>query len=120
MVIGLVGELGAGKTSFVRGIAKGLGVAEDMYVSSPTFVITKVYPGALTLYHVDLYRINSPEDVEYLAVSDYVDDGVVVIEWADKFQELLPSGAEMIYFRVVSEDVREIEIPDTLLRRGSI
>jgi len=112
MIVGLIGELGAGKTSFVRGLARGLGVDESCYVSSPSFTILKVYPGRLNLYHFDFYRLSRHEEFENLGFEDYVrKDGVTIIEWADRFSGLLPDGMIEIKFLVVNEDEREIEIP---------
>ena len=83
-VVLLFGDLGAGKTAFVRGLARGLGASgED--VSSPTFTIIQEYPGRVTLYHVDLYRLE-PVEVDDLGLDDLVSgEGVVAIEWADRW-----------------------------------
>jgi tRNA threonylcarbamoyladenosine biosynthesis protein TsaE len=87
-VIALVGELGAGKTAFVRGLAAGLGVGEGE-VASPTFTMVAEYRGRLPLYHVDLYRLD-PGDPDVLAIREYAfGSGVTAIEWADR----LPAGA---------------------------
>lgn len=110
-ILGLIGELGAGKTCFVRGLAKGLDVDPSSYVSSPTFVILKVYPGRLNLYHFDFYRLSHPEEYENLGFEDYVrEDGIVVIEWADRFSDLLPDEMIEIKFSVVGENEREIDV----------
>jgi tRNA threonylcarbamoyladenosine biosynthesis protein TsaE len=83
-VILLYGELGAGKTAFVRGLARGLG-APEADVSSPTFTIIQEYAGRLTLYHVDLYRLE-PKEVGDLGLDELVSaDGVVAIEWAERW-----------------------------------
>ena len=95
--IGLFGNLGSGKTTFTKGLAKGLGVEDARYVNSPTFVLIKEYEGRIPLYHFDLYRLDSLKDIEDLGFDDYLSsDGVMVIEWADKAEGLLPKG----YFRV--------------------
>lgn len=108
-VLGLVGELGAGKTCFIQGLARGLGVPKDCYVSSPTFTILKVHKGRLDLYHFDFYRLDNPGEFEDLAFDDYLSSGgVTVIEWADKFDNLLPKDMIKIYFKVVDENSREI------------
>ena len=89
-VLALCGELGAGKTCFIQGLAKGLDVREP-YVCSPTFIFIQQYEGRLTLYHVDLYRIDRASDAEGLGLLDcFHKKSVVAIEWAEKALELLP------------------------------
>ena len=96
-VVGLVGDLGSGKTTLTRGIALGLGIEER--VLSPTFTLINEYMGGrLPLYHFDEYRLDSPYDMEQLGYEEYFfGRGATVVEWADKFPELLPDGAIMIY-----------------------
>jgi len=89
--VALIGELGAGKTVFVRGLAAGLGVNEDGIVSSPTFVLVQEYAGRLPLYHVDLYRLaDAEEELADLGLSEMLAEGVVAIEWADRAAGALP------------------------------
>ncbi|MDT8900025.1 tRNA (adenosine(37)-N6)-threonylcarbamoyltransferase complex ATPase subunit type 1 TsaE [Anaeroselena agilis] len=89
-VVCLTGDLGAGKTLLVQGIAAGLGVSDD--VTSPTFTILQVYEtGRLPLYHFDLYRLDSPEELDNIGFAEYTGgDGAAVIEWADKFPAAMP------------------------------
>src|SRR5947207_9211067 len=89
-VLALTGDLGAGKTCLVKGIALGLGIAQD--VTSPTFTIIHEYRGGrLPLYHVDLYRLDSARQTVAIGIEDYLHpDGVTVIEWAEKIEPLLP------------------------------
>ena len=90
-LVALVGDLGAGKTCLVQGIAKGLDVPESSYVRSPSFVILNVHPGRCDLNHLDLYRIHSPAELEDLGYREiFYGEGVTVIEWADKIEGLLP------------------------------
>jgi tRNA threonylcarbamoyladenosine biosynthesis protein TsaE len=90
-VVALVGDLGAGKTCLVQGIARGLEVPESSYVRSPSFVILNIHPGRCSLYHLDLYRIHSTAELEDLGYREiFYGEGVTVIEWADKIKSLLP------------------------------
>jgi tRNA threonylcarbamoyladenosine biosynthesis protein TsaE len=90
-VLALIGELGAGKTALVRGVARGLG-APPSSVSSPTFVLIHEYRGRLPLIHVDLYRLRTKADVESIGLSDYfAGQAAVVVEWADRFPALFPA-----------------------------
>ncbi len=111
-IVALSGDLGAGKTAFVKGIAKGLGVCED--VTSPTFTIVNQYDGDMPLFHFDAYRLEniSPDQCDWM--DDYFfADGVCLIEWAANIQSILPNG----YIRVTinknpdkGDDYREIII----------
>jgi tRNA threonylcarbamoyladenosine biosynthesis protein TsaE len=78
----LVGELGAGKTTFVRGLARGMGVRGD--VMSPTFQLVRLYPGDRPLAHVDLYRVERASELEELGLGDLLEECVVVVEWGDR------------------------------------
>jgi tRNA threonylcarbamoyladenosine biosynthesis protein TsaE len=90
LVIALRGELGAGKTVFVRGAARGVGVTEQ--ITSPTFVLLKIYSGRLPLYHFDFYRLSEDEDPFELGFTEYLPgDGIAFIEWAERFPDLLPA-----------------------------
>jgi tRNA threonylcarbamoyladenosine biosynthesis protein TsaE len=107
-LIGLIGPLGAGKTTFTKGIAEGL-KARD-YVESPTFVFLNIYNGDLPLYHYDLYRVNDPKDLDELGIFEMVSrTGVHVIEWGDKVEELLDFDME-INFEILESSERKITI----------
>ena len=108
-LVALCGELGAGKTCLTQGIARGLGVPDDYQVTSPTFTIINEYPGRLTLYHLDLYRLSGIQDLDEIGYEDCFNDrGVVVMEWAEKIKEVLPAGAFFICITYVSESRRKI------------
>lgn len=112
-VISLVGDLGAGKTTFTKGFAKGLGVKE--LITSPTFTIMNDYKsGRLPLYHFDMYRLNGKDEASNLGFDEYFDlrklDGVVVCEWAENVLGLLPSLHVEIIFEKIDENKRKIKI----------
>jgi tRNA threonylcarbamoyladenosine biosynthesis protein TsaE len=109
-VIGLKGKLGTGKTQFVKGLAAGLG--SDADVTSPTFTLIHEYPGGqLPIYHFDFFRIDDQRSAEQLGLEDYFfGKGVSVIEWADKFTELIPQDAIWIEFETTSETQRTITL----------
>jgi tRNA threonylcarbamoyladenosine biosynthesis protein TsaE len=88
-IIGLVGELGTGKTCFVRGVAEGLEVGREAWIRSPTFTLINEYQGRLPVYHIDLYRIGTRDELESLDLREYLySDGVSLVEWF----EHLPAG----------------------------
>ena len=90
-VVTLRGDLGAGKTMLTKGIAKGLQVPDWYYLNSPTFTLINEYRGRLPLYHFDLYRLGDPDELFELGFNDYLaGPGVLVIEWPDPAEELLP------------------------------
>jgi tRNA threonylcarbamoyladenosine biosynthesis protein TsaE len=108
-VLLLVGDLGAGKTAFVRGLAEGLGVSRDE-VSSPTFTLIQEYRGGrLTLFHVDLYRIEDPREFDELGLDEIAEDGVLAIEWAERLPRP-PQGAVRVSIAHAGERERRIVI----------
>lgn len=108
-VFALCGELGAGKTCFAAGLARGLGVHEDYTVASPTFTLVNEYPGRCRLYHFDVYRLNHSSELDELGYDEYVSgSGVAVIEWADKIADALPPEAVIVDFCYVDENKRNI------------
>jgi tRNA threonylcarbamoyladenosine biosynthesis protein TsaE len=105
--ITLSGNLGSGKTLFTKGIARGLKIDNPEYVNSPSFVVIKEYTGRVNLYHFDLYRLDSLNDIEYIGVRDYLDgNGVVVIEWSEKMQGLLTAEHLNIDIGIISDTKR--------------
>lgn len=113
-VIGLEGELGGGKTTFLQGFAKGLGIKER--VLSPTFILMRRFSlkGGLNFYHLDCYRIAKPEEILDLGFRDIVlgSQNILAVEWADKIKKILPKNTLRIKIRVVSEKKREISVSD--------
>lgn len=90
-VIALFGGLGMGKTAFTRGLARGLGVPDG--VSSPTFALVNEYRGKIPIYHFDMYRVQSWDDLYSTGFFDYIDNGVLVIEWSENIEGALPDNA---------------------------
>ena len=107
-ILALKGELGSGKTQFTKGLVAGLG--SSVAVTSPTFTIIQEYTGGrLPVYHFDFFRLENRESVAHLGLDDYFfGDGVSVIEWADRFPELIPDQARWILFEIKSESTRMI------------
>jgi len=109
-VIGLVGDLGAGKTLFVQGLARGLAVPDNTRVVSPTFTLVNEYPGGrLPLHHADLYRLEREQELDQIGLDEVIrGDGVVAIEWADRF-DVLPDDALVVRIAVLGDTERELE-----------
>lgn len=108
-VVGLDGGLGAGKTVFVKGFARGLGVRAA--ITSPTFNIVREYAGRLPLYHFDVYRIEEPEEMFEVGFAEYLSSGgVTIIEWASRVEALLPPGCIRVEIQGAGEDARVLEI----------
>jgi tRNA threonylcarbamoyladenosine biosynthesis protein TsaE len=114
MVLGLSGELGAGKTRFVKGLAKGMGIdPED--VTSPTFTMISEHNGRLPLYHMDFYRFEKNRDASEIGVDEYFEgSGVCAIEWADRLPDILPPDSIRIRITVKAEGIRDVEIGGNL------
>jgi tRNA threonylcarbamoyladenosine biosynthesis protein TsaE len=111
-VLLLHGDLGAGKTAFVRGLAEGLGIPRDD-VSSPTFTLIQEYRGGrLPLFHVDLYRIDDPREFDELGLDEIAEEGVLAIEWADKLPAV-PRHAIRVTIAYVGESHRAIAVDST-------
>ena len=112
-VIALFGGLGMGKTAFTRGLARGLGVNDG--VSSPTFALVNEYRGKYMIYHFDMYRVQTWEDLYSTGFFDYLDNGVLVIEWSENIEGALPDNALRVTIsRGDRDDQRIIEIEETV------
>ena len=110
-VVALVGELGAGKTQFIKGLAAGVGIGNPTYISSPSFTLINEYPGKIPFYHIDLFRLEREKEAEELGLEDYFQGGgITAIEWADKIPSLLPKEMLFIHIAYVGKNIRSIEI----------
>jgi tRNA threonylcarbamoyladenosine biosynthesis protein TsaE len=110
-VIALIGHLGSGKTAFVQGLAQGLEVPSNYYITSPTFTLINEYPGRCRLFHVDLYRINSVFEAEEIGLFEILEgSGVTAIEWAERVADALPVDHLRIQFEILENESRKISI----------
>lgn len=111
-VVALTGELGAGKTCFTQGLARGLGVTG--LVVSPTFVLINEYHGRVPVHHVDAYRTESLTALLDLGLEELFDgDGVTIVEWADKLQPLLPTRTVHVHIDGVGDEIRTITVSNS-------
>jgi tRNA threonylcarbamoyladenosine biosynthesis protein TsaE len=109
-VVLLIGNLGAGKTTFAKGIVEGLGAASADEVSSPTFTLIHEY-GEGRVYHIDLYRLEEPREVATLGLDEIFErPAVVLVEWGERFPQLMPAARIEIRLRALEDDEREIEV----------
>ena len=110
LVVGLVGNLGAGKTRFVQAAAEGLDIPREA-VNSPTFVLIHEYEGRLPVYHFDTYRLGDIDEFLELGADEYMSgDGVCFIEWADRMEEVLPRDRLSIAFEITGELTRRVTL----------
>ena len=108
-VVALTGELGAGKTCFVQGLARGLGATT--WPTSPTFVLINEYRAHLAIHHVDAYRVSGPADMIDIGLLDLIDsDGVTLVEWPDRVRSLLPARTIEVAIEGLGDDPRTITI----------
>jgi tRNA threonylcarbamoyladenosine biosynthesis protein TsaE len=107
-VVALVGDLGAGKTHFVKGLLQALGSTEE--ATSPTFTLVHEYRrGRLPLFHFDFYRLQHPSEIDQIGFDDYLEEGgVSVVEWADRFPQVLPPRTRWLRIKATSESQRTI------------
>lgn len=112
LVLLLHGDLGSGKTAFAQGLARGLDVPEGVAITSPTYTLVNEYPGRLSFYHVDLYRLPEPMDPDEIGLYDLFEtDGIVAVEWARRLHpEDRPPRRLELFFSVTGETARSIRI----------
>ena len=107
-MLALVGPLGAGKTTFVQGLARGLDVPPDRHVASPTFALVNEHPGRVPLVHADLYRIEDARELAELGLTDAFDRAAVAIEWLDRFPDAAPAERLEITIAFADGDARTL------------
>ncbi|MBT8368378.1 MAG: tRNA (adenosine(37)-N6)-threonylcarbamoyltransferase complex ATPase subunit type 1 TsaE [Deltaproteobacteria bacterium] len=111
LIIALIGDLGSGKTAFVQGLAGGLDVSPDYYITSPTFTLINEYPGRLPLFHVDLYRLETVNDLDDIGLDELLcDRAVIAIEWADKLSVDLSNEYLSVRFQIIDENCRKVKM----------
>ena len=123
-VIALEGDLGAGKTTFIKGLLKGMGLRDLGRVKSPTFVIMHIYQTKTPVYHFDLYRLDSGSDFDAIGFDDFLYDGqgIACIEWAEKAKSRIPDHAYWLKLNHVNEKCREIifQIPNRTIQNSGV
>lgn len=113
--IALVGDLGTGKTHMSQGIAKGLGIVED--VTSPTFSLMNTYTSLIgNIYHFDLYRLDDVYELENIGFYEYTEQEISIVEWADKFSDELPEETLWIYMATIDEHNRSIQLKSDIVK----
>lgn len=118
-VVALVGPLGAGKTHFVKGVCRGLGVADLARVNSPTFVLVNEYPGRVPVFHLDAYRLRSEGELFEIGWDEMLEaGGVVLLEWADRVPGAVPAGAITVRFEQLPGDARRLEFSHPVSDEG--
>jgi len=111
-VVALSGELGSGKTYFTKGVAKGLGIPPDL-VTSPSFTLVNEYEGKCKLFHIDAYRLEKEEFLSAGLDEYFYEDGITVMEWADRWPEILPENTIWVRLEILDENKRKIIIRGT-------
>ena len=111
-VLCLEGQLGSGKTTFIKGLAEGLGLKHPEQVKSPTFVLMHIYKAKMPLYHFDCYRLDTVEELENIGFQDFINDphAISCVEWAEKAGDLIPKTARHIRFEILGATQRRISL----------
>ena len=118
-VVGLIGPLGAGKTTFAQGIARGLDVPAERHVASPTFALVNQHPGRVPFVHADLYRINDASEIAELGFSDVYEHAAAAIEWLDRFPDVAPADRLEIVIAPDGEAPTGAAGPRQVVARGT-
>ncbi len=114
-VVALIGDLGTGKTCLTQGIARGAGIAQNEVVSSPSYILINEYDGKIPIYHIDLYRLETFDEIAELGLGEYINsDGICIIEWAERMAEDLPDTCIKIHITWENENTRFIKIQHSL------
>ena len=114
LIIALMGDLGSGKTALVQGLAKGLEVPEGYYITSPTFTLINEYPGRFPLVHVDLYRLESIDDLEDVGLEELLyGQSVIAIEWAEKLTGRQPTDQLLVTMEIIDDECRKLTLDAT-------
>jgi len=109
-MVALIGALGAGKTTFVQGVARGIGVPADRHVASPTFALVNEHPGRVPLVHADLYRIEREAELDELGLIEALDRAAVVVEWLDRFPDVAPGDHLELHLARGENDLRTLTL----------
>ncbi len=111
-IVALDGDLGSGKTTFIKGLALGLGLIEQDEVKSPTFAIMHMYESRVPLYHFDLYRLETDKEISGIGFEEFLENKeiIVCIEWAERAKNFLPPATHRLKFEVLGNDERKIEV----------
>jgi tRNA threonylcarbamoyladenosine biosynthesis protein TsaE len=119
-VVSLAGPLGAGKTTFVQGLARGAGVAPERHVASPTFALVNEHPGRVPLVHADLYRIVNRAELLELGLDDAFDRAAVAIEWLDRFPDAAPADRLELVLAIDADGARTVTIAGAGVRGDAL
>ena len=116
-MVALIGALGAGKTTFVQGVARGVGVPAERHVASPTFALVNEHPGRVPFVHADLYRVERRAELDELGLDDVFDRAAVAIEWLDRFPDAAPPDRLELTLSIEDDGARQVSAVGTG-RRG--
>jgi len=106
-IVGFSGELGSGKTTFIKGIVKKLC---NTFATSPSFVLINEYPGRIPVFHFDLYRLEDENEIETTGWEEYIGKGVILIEWVEKIKKILPNNLILVKIEILGDNKRKIKI----------